>query len=344
MKYLSVTIPCYNSAAYMSKCIESLLVAKEDLEILIVDDGSVKDNTLEIAKEYEKKYPDCVKAIHQENKGHGDAVNTGVANASGLYFKVVDSDDWVDKDSLLKVLEVIKKQYSSGSLCDMIVTNFIYDKTDENRKKVMSLKSVFPVEKVCGWKNTRKFKEWEYILMHSVIYKKDVLDKSGIKLPEHTFYVDNLFVYIPLPYVETIYYINTDLYHYYIGRADQSVNEKIMISRMDQQLRVNKLMIDYYTDPDKQELINKDKHLKDYMYRYLEVVTGVTSMMTVCSGSEEHYQSRKELYEYMEEKSPELFKKLKSGPYYKITHIPSETGRKVTIGLYHFANKIFNFN
>ena len=92
MKLLTFAIPCYNSEAYMEKCIESLLPGGDDVEILIVDDGS-HDRTAEIADAYEKKYLGIIRAIHQENGGHGEAVNTGIRNATGLYFKVVDSDD-----------------------------------------------------------------------------------------------------------------------------------------------------------------------------------------------------------------------------------------------------------
>ena len=98
MKILTVAIPCYNSAEYMRNCIESLLPGGEEVEIIIVDDGSQKDNTLEIAREYEAKYPNICRAIHQENGGHGEAVNTGLKNANGVFFKVVDSDDWVESD------------------------------------------------------------------------------------------------------------------------------------------------------------------------------------------------------------------------------------------------------
>ena len=92
MKILSVAIPSYNSQDYMRKCVESLLPAGNDIEIIIVNDGS-KDRTGEIAEEYASRYPGIVKAVHQENGGHGEAVNTGLKNATGLYFKVVDSDD-----------------------------------------------------------------------------------------------------------------------------------------------------------------------------------------------------------------------------------------------------------
>ena len=89
MKILSVAVPCYNSAEYMENCVNSLLKGGEDIEIIIVNDGSAKDNTAEIADRLASENPTIVKAVHQENGGHGEAVNTGLKNATGLYFKVV---------------------------------------------------------------------------------------------------------------------------------------------------------------------------------------------------------------------------------------------------------------
>ena len=77
MKLLSIAIPCYNSQNYMRKCVESLLTGGEDVEILLVDDGSA-DATGAIADEYAAEYPGIVKAIHQANGGHGAAVNKAV--------------------------------------------------------------------------------------------------------------------------------------------------------------------------------------------------------------------------------------------------------------------------
>ena len=107
MKYISFAIPCYNSEAYMEKAIQSILPGGEDVEIIVVNDGS-SDGTSEVAKKYEEKYPGIVKAVDKENGGHGDAVNTGLAHATGVYFKVVDSDDWVDEEALLKILSAVK--------------------------------------------------------------------------------------------------------------------------------------------------------------------------------------------------------------------------------------------
>ena len=88
MKLLTIAIPCYNSESYMEKCIVCLLPGGSRVEILLVDDGS-KDRTAEIADSYAARYPGIVRAIHQENKGHGGAVNTGIANADGFYLSLI---------------------------------------------------------------------------------------------------------------------------------------------------------------------------------------------------------------------------------------------------------------
>ena len=95
-KLITFAVPCYNSAAYMEHCVETLLTGGEDIEIILVDDGSTKDDTPAICDRYAAQYPNIVKAIHQENGGHGEGVNQGIRNATGFYFKVVDSDDWLE--------------------------------------------------------------------------------------------------------------------------------------------------------------------------------------------------------------------------------------------------------
>ena len=118
MKLLSIAIPCYNSEAYMEKCIESLLKGGEDVEILVVNDGS-SDRTAEISDAYAEKYPTIIKAVHQENGGHGEAVNAGIRNATGLYFKVVDSDDWVNEEAYAKILHTLGELVRGPETVDM---------------------------------------------------------------------------------------------------------------------------------------------------------------------------------------------------------------------------------
>ena len=146
MKLISFVVPCYNSQEYMRHCIDTLLPGGDQVEILIVNDGS-SDNTAAIADEYEKKYPDICRAIHQENKGHGGAVNTGIKNATGIYLKVVDSDDWVDIKSYRKILTKLKEFVEKDDLPDMVIANYVYEKVGAKRKKVIHYENALPVKR-----------------------------------------------------------------------------------------------------------------------------------------------------------------------------------------------------
>ena len=243
MKLITFTVPCYNSAAYMDHCIETLLTAGEDAEIILVDDGS-KDDTGKIADAYAEKYPTIVRVIHQENGGHGEGVNQGIRNATGVYFKVVDSDDWLDTDALQQVLAELRAHLNDEQPLDLMMANYVYEHVADNTRNIVDYKGILPEGRVFHWNEIGKFPPNKNILMHSVIYRAEVLRRSGMELPKHTFYVDNIFVYQPLPFVKSMYYMDLDLYRYFIGRADQSVNESVMVKRVDQQLRVTRHMID----------------------------------------------------------------------------------------------------
>ncbi len=341
MKILTVAIPCYNSEAYMQKCIHSLLPAGDDIEILIVDDGSVKDRTAQIADEYEKKYPGIIRAIHQENGGHGEAVNTGIKNATGLYFKVVDSDDWADKDALLKVVAKLKELEENHTPVDMFLVNFIYDKVGAKHKKVMHFRHAFPVDEVFDWSKMRHMKQTQYILMHNIFYRRQVLLDSGLVLPAHTFYVDNIFAFQPYPYVKKLYYMDVNFYHYYIGREDQSVNEKVMIGRIDQQIKVNKIMIDIMAE---QDFKGKDKNLKKLMYVYLDKIMGVSSALLLVEGSKESLEKKKEVWMYLKKKSLPMYLHLRTTPMGLALNLPGGLGRKTSVRGYKIARKIVGFN
>ena len=256
----------------------------------IVNDGS-KDGTAGIAEEYAQKYPTIVKAVHQENGGHGAAVNTGIRNAEGLYFKVVDSDDWVKKEAYLQVLDTLRELAGGACALDMLVCNFVYEKEGEKRKKVMHYRHIFPTGKLFTWDDCHHFTKGHYILMHSVIFRTRLLRDCELTLPEHTFYVDNIYVFEPLPHVKNMYYLDVNFYRYYIGREGQSVNEEVMISRIDQQIKVNKIMIDYMVD--RKAEIMKNKRLDQYMRNYLEIITTVSSVLLIRSGTEENLADRK---------------------------------------------------
>ena len=340
MKILSIAIPSYNSQDYMRNCIECLLPGGDDVEILIVDDGSV-DGTGAIADEYQARYPGIVRAIHQENGGHGEAVNTGLAQASGYFYKVVDSDDWVAPDAYQKILAFLKEAVKEEEPLDLLISNYVYEKVGANHKKVIHYHGILPENQYFSWKDTGHFGPSKNILMHSVIYRTELLRSFGFKLPAHTFYVDNLFVFWPLPYVKKMYYLDVDFYRYYIGREDQSVNESVMISRIDQQIRVNKLMADIYADHEKKF---RSKKLKKNMLHYLQTITMVTSVLLIKDGSSEASDKKNELWAYIRDRAPSAYKAIKRTLIGRLCDSRSWFFHKITMGGYRIAQKWIGFN
>lgn len=343
MKLLSIAIPCYNSAAYMENCVNSLLPGGEDVEIIIVDDGSQKDDTPAIADRLAAEHPTIIKAVHQENGGHGEAVNTGIKNATGLYFKVVDSDDKVDPEAYAKILDRLKSLLDKGETVDMFLANYVYDKEGVADKKVINYKGVLPENRIFTWNETGHFKKGQYILMHSVIYRTALLKESGMVLPKHTFYVDNIYVFEPMPLVKSMYYMDVDFYLYYIGREDQSVNEKVMISRVDQQIRVNRQMFTYFSRINKEEATSNPKVVK-YMYSYLEIITTISSILLILSKSKEALEKKKALWQWMKETDEAVYRKLRHGLLGISMNLPGSVGRGISVGGYHIAQKLFHFN
>lgn len=337
MKLLTFTIPCYNSQDYMRHCIESILPGGEDVEILIVDDGS-KDDTAAIADEYAEKYPTIVKAIHQENGGHGEAVNAGIRNATGLYFKVVDSDDWVDWNAYQAILAKLREIAGGSVALDMLLANYVYEKEGAKHKRVMR-QTGFPKDQIFTWSDVRHFYKGHYILMHSVIYRTKLLRECGLELPKHTFYVDNIYVYKPLPSVKHMYYMDVDFYRYFIGRDDQSVNEKVMIGRIDQQIKVNKIMIDEF---DLWKIQNPK--LRHYLFNYLEIITVISTIMLIRSGTEENLEKKRELWKYIKDHDIRLFHHLRNGIMGNAMNLPGRGGRKISVAAYKLSQKIVGFN
>jgi len=335
MKYITFVVPCYNSENYMRRCVESLLAGGEDVEIIIVNDGS-SDRTGEIAEEYQSKYPTVVRAVQKANGGHGSGVNVGLSLASGKYFKVVDSDDWVEQSAYRKVLNFIKSSYEP----DLLICNYVYNHLDEGRAKSMGYQNVFPKDTLFTWNEIGHFSPSQYLIMHALIYKTSVLKKAGVVLPEHTFYVDNIFAYQPLPFVKSLYYIDVDLYQYYLGREDQSVNEKVLMSRIDQQIKVTKIVA---ACVDLEEVKEKYPKLAVYMCRNISIMMAISSIHLLLIKDREAMNKRKRLWEDIREEDKKLYYRLKYATLSGLTYLPGRLGGKITVGGYRLARKIYQF-
>ncbi len=339
MKYISFAIPSYNSESYMEHAIQSILPAGEDVEILVVNDGS-KDRTREIGELYASKYPSIVKVINKENGGHGDAVNYGLMHATGKYFKVVDSDDKVDGESLEKIMDVLKKFERDGREVDMVLSNYVYDKVGKKHKKVMNYRSVIRPNRILDWDKANQLRLGQYILMHSVIYRTEMLKGCKMELPKYTFYVDNIYVYYPLPHVKKFCYVDTDFYLYYIGREDQSVNEKVMIGRLDQQIFVTKTMIDmYHLEEDVQS-----RKLRHYMRNYLSMMMTISTILCIRSKNAENLEKMRGLWQYLKEQDKVTYRKIRHGLLGILCHLPGRTGRAIGAGIYCVVRKVVGFS
>ena len=303
MKLISFTIPSYNSEKYLHHAVDTILSGGDDVEIIIVNDGS-KDATGKIADRYAEKYPNIVKVIHKENGGHGSGVNCGVLAATGLYFKVVDSDDWVDEDALQLLINTIRKHQSAGQEPDLYITNFVYNHAEDNTYFTRHFHRQFPSNRLFGWSEVGSFYGSQLLLMHALVFKTEVVRQSNTILPEHTFYVDNLFAYQPLPECKTLYYCDVDLYQYFIGRADQSITIKNLTRRYDQQIRVMKCIFSAHRS---ENILSMDKGLRKYLLHAVSAIS-MNTMMFCCSGgdSEERRFAYRDFWEYTEQQDAKL--------------------------------------
>ncbi|CCI84853.1 glycosyltransferase family 2 protein [Lactobacillus pasteurii] len=336
-KILSIIVPAYNSQDYLERCVNSLVVAGKQVEVILVDDGSL-DRTGQIMDEYQTRFPEIIKVIHQENRGHGGAINNGLKQASGKYIKICDSDDWLDVSGLNKLLSLINDLEQKQITLDMILTNYVYDRVAVKKNKVIRFPNL-PQAKVFGWKSVH-LKLGQYFMMHSVIYRRTLLTKEAqISLPEHVSYEDNIFVFEPLKYVNKMIYFDINLYHYFIGRDDQSVNESVMLRKIDQQLLVNKRMIDFYS-----KNIDPKAPMAKYMRFYLEIVMAISSIILIRGKDEQYLRVKEELWLYLRKHNPKLYRSFKHRLLGIFLNLPGKPGRKIASGLYLAAHAIYGFN
>ncbi len=339
MKLISFAVPCYNSESYMRRCIESLLTGGDRVEIILVNDGST-DRTGEIADEYCEKYPEIVKVVHKENGGHGSGIMAGLAEAEGIYYKVIDSDDWADTESLQRILKLIESFMQRGDLLDLIVCNYVYEH-EGKRPHTIHYRGIFPRERKFTWSECGAFDISRYMIMHSVFYRTELVRECDLQIPLHTFYVDNIFLYSPLPFVNSIYYCDTDFYRYYIGRTDQSVNESVMIKRVDQQIKVSKLILEKH---DLQKIRGSRPKLYRYMIHYASVMVLISALMLTLDGSPEAMKKLREYWKYLKENHPYSYGHFRYRSLAGFYAYTNRFVRTLTIAGYRIVQKLYKFN
>lgn len=268
-KVLSVTVPSYNAQQWLNKGIPTFLEESilNKIEVLIVDDGSA-DKTAEISRIFEKQYPGTVKYINKENGGHGSAVNTGIKEASGEYFMVVDSDDYVDTNNFIKLVEKLEICTADLVLTDAAIVDIMGNVTGYEKVKGIKANQTAEFETVI-----KKIPNME---MHNYCIRTGILKKYNICCHEHHFYVDNEYVLYPLMYVNDLIYFDFTVYQYLVGREGQSVSIERRRRNMTQYLEVADYLKEYYYE-NRGEMSKEKRNFYERKIAYF--ISGVYSVL-----------------------------------------------------------------
>ena len=244
-KILTIVVPAFNSEKTIGTTLDSLISIGSSIEVIVINDGST-DGTPSVVDEYIHNYPSIVRMISKENGGHGSAINIGVQEATGLYFKVIDSDDWVDTESMYVLVDYLKKQTA-----DIVYSGFLwaYDNGSEDVSS-FETKAQFnePFEGVEYFK-VYQFDEIAsqlYLKMHNLSFKTDILRKNSITVDEKCYYEDTEYVIYPIPFVETIAFINRFVYMYRIGTKTQSMSREKLVKHYSDYLKVMNSNLAFY--------------------------------------------------------------------------------------------------
>lgn len=335
MKLLTVVVPCKNSEAYLKKCLDSLIVGGENIEVIIVNDGS-SDNTGKIADTYSTLFPSIVKVIHQKNGGHGDAINQGLKHATGFFFKVVDSDDCLSNDlnSFIQKLFHCKSQN-----IDLVITNYRYTHSNINKNKSINYSNAFKPNKVISWKNTRPLLPHQMLTIHSCTIRTQILKDINMSLPKHTYYEDNLMICWALPQIEKLYYINSDLYLYTIGREGQSMQENILSSNYSHQLRVTKESFAIVSKFTPKTLLHRI-----FLHHELFLLFGMASCVARTNNTPKAETDLKQMWKECQKINHKKANHFLYRTPILLLNIPGKFGKRLTIFIYRLANKIIPFN
>lgn len=338
---LSIVVPAYNAESYLGRALDELGDVA-GVEIVIVDDGST-DRTGILADTWSARYPDRMRVVHQANRGHGGAINAGLAHATGTFVKVLDADDWLDIPALRALVRVLAASEAADEGLDAVFTDFVHERVGKSAR-LARFDSVFPEGRVFAWADTDRFARRQVLMMHAIVYRAELLRRVALQLPEHTFYVDNLFVVQPLAHVRRMRYVAVPLYRYYIGRAGQSVAPEVMLARVDQQVRVNRLALAAL--PDHRAVVGGDvpAELHRALVHHLEGVCAVTSATLARGGTPAHLAERARFWRDVRESSPWLYTRMRRSLIGATSNLPGQAGRRATSLVYHVARRVVGFS
>ena len=301
-KILTIVVPMYHVELYIGQCLSSFAIPEilDRIEILVIDDGG-KDGSAQIAWEFQKNYPDTYRVIHKENGGHGSTINKGIELAEGKYFKVVDGDDWVDREAFVNLVRHLEETDA-----DMVLSNYYWVDYQSGSRKA-------EVEEICpGIEYGKTFPLTEvedklFMKMHAITYKTSVIRQQPERLDEHCFYVDVEYVLYPIPYVETVQFLDLFVYMYRLAVMTQSVSlqgyQKHMQNHIDVILHLTNFFQEYAKTGTEGKI--------DYIGKRIAQMVGdqITVFMSFPEKDREIRQKFRAFDRELKEKSPEIYRR-----------------------------------
>lgn len=335
MTLLTVVVPAYNAAAYLERALAGI-TDLPDVEVIVVDDGST-DTTADLAQARAAASAGRVRVIRQLNAGHGGAINTGIAAARGTYLRILDADDWLDPVALERTLLTLAHHEDHGGV-DVLITNFVYER-EGKRPRTMRFDTALPPGGPFTWDAVGRFGRRSYLMMHALTYRTALVREAGLVLPEHTFYVDNLYVLGPLTRSRRLAYLDVDLYRYFIGRADQSVNDAVMLGRVDQQVAVTRQALSGLPRPD-----DVPASLYRYLLHHVEILCGITSALLARSTEPGRLAQREQFWAELRREAPWVWARVRRGVVGRSANLRGAHGRTITRVVYHVARRVVGFS
>lgn len=336
MKLLTIAVPSYNSESYLAACLDSLVVGGDRLEVIVINDGS-KDNTGAIAEEYAQRYPNIVRVIHQENGGHGEGINQGLLNATGTYFKVVDSDDKMSAD-FPAFLDALEECEAQGGV-DMMVTNYFYAHEDGKGDRSICYKNALPEGKIFGWSEIGKFHIHQMFSLHSSTFRTEMMRNGWTMLPKHVSYEDNFMVAQCVHKAKRLRYMNINLYLYTIGREGQSVQLDVAIRKYRQHLGAAR---DCFTTCHLDDI--EEPKLQRYLRHAFFMLFAIGCCFTRLNKSDEADAALEEMWAECRAFDQKWADKLRYGTVLRVLSAKGKVSRNFTAFIYRLANKVVRFN
>jgi len=332
---VTFVVPCYNSAAYMRRAVDSIVDLEQPCEILLINDGS-SDKTSDIAHTYAKRYPNVV-AVDQENTNWGGVINHGLSLAKGRYFKVLDSDDYMEPMALRKTLDELAQSVEEGDAPDLLITNYTYDHLSSQTRRVMRYSSFLPQGHTFRWDEVGAPGVAQYLMIHACWYATSTLRESGVQLPTGEPYTDSILLLHPMPYVKRLRYLDVAPYFYAIGREGQSIELEVIKAHIDQQLSITRMAID---DVDYERLFREQPNCAKLMAGYMECMMSVSMLNLFLIDTPEATAKNDDLWRYLVERNPVLYQHVQRS-WVGLMNRKTALGRRLSAKLFQWGKKFF---